>query len=599
MAVNKASFTNSLFFKIMFFCLFGLTLIVGVVLTVNVRSLSQSSERIDYIEEWTVTDSSGKSFDAGRTYDDKRAFSEEFTIVSKLPDNIGHDSILCFYNRSDVKVYVNGELRKEFDRIKDTGVPGGSMKEFYMTVPVIPSDAGGELKIIRGKTDWNPMVVSETFVTTNQGITDYMIGKYGISFALMFILFVAALLSSIVGIVLRVRYGRSINMLYAAFGILVVSCWLLSVSQMTPFVTGLYYVDGLMGFLFCMMMPFALLIYLNSIQKYRYDKVYSAMICLTVVDFILWTVLHFTGVINFQNALIFIDSVLGLIVLGIAVTVVLDIKNGHLSEYRYTAIGFLVFMIMSIAEIAVIIISQNDASQIAMIIGLFCLLVLVAIQQIDDILKERKRLENEIRKKNKEKEQMLIHIVQTLAGTIDAKDTYTKGHSSRVADYTREIARRYGYDDSALTDIYMMALLHDIGKIGVPDAVINKPGKLSDEEYEIIKRHPVMGANILEKIKEKPELALGAKWHHEKYGGNGYPDGIKGEEIPEQARIIAVADAYDAMTSYRSYRDPMPQEKVRSEIKKGRGTQFDPQFADIMLQMMAEDKSYALREKKK
>lgn len=145
----------------------------------------------------------------------------------------------------------------------------------------------------------------------------------------------------------------------------------------------------------------------------------------------------------------------------------------------------------------------------------------------------------------------------------------------------------------------MMGLLHDIGKIGVPDAVINKPGRLTDEEYDIIKKHPVMGATILENIKEKRELAIGARSHHEKYGGGGYPDGIKGEEIPEQARIIAVADAYDAMTSYRSYRDPMPQEKVRSEIEKGKGTQFDPQFADIMLEMMNEDKKYDLREKKK
>ena len=144
----------------------------------------------------------------------------------------------------------------------------------------------------------------------------------------------------------------------------------------------------------------------------------------------------------------------------------------------------------------------------------------------------------------------------------------------------------------------MMGLLHDIGKIGVPDAVINKPGRLTDEEYDIIKKHPVMGATILENIKEKRELAIGARSHHEKYGG-GYPDGIKGEEISEQARIIAVADAYDAMTSYRSYRDPMPQEKVRSKIEKGKGTQFDPQFADIMLEMMNEDKKYDLREKKK
>ena len=144
--------------------------------------------------------------------------------------------------------------------------------------------------------------------------------------------------------------------------------------------------------------------------------------------------------------------------------------------------------------------------------------------------------------------------------------------------------------------VYMAGLLHDVGKIGVPDAVINKPSRLSDEEFELIKKHPVIGSQILENIKEMPQLATGAHWHHEKYGGGGYPDGISGDEIPEISRIIAVADAYDAMTSNRSYRKVMPQEKVRSEIERCMGTQFDPRFADIMIGMIDEDKEYLMRE---
>ena len=213
------------------------------------------------------------------------------------------------------------------------------------------------------------------------------------------------------------------------------------------------------------------------------------------------------------------------------------------------------------------------------------------------MIRLQNHLEDEVSRKVMENEQMLIHIVQTLATTIDAKDTYTNGHSSRVADYSKEIARRFGYRDERLDDIYMMGLLHDIGKIGVPDAVINKPGKLTDEEFEQIKNHPVMGARILKNIKEKPKLACGARWHHERYSGGGYPDGLSGDDIPEEARIIAVADAYDAMTSCRSYREPMPQQRVREEIAKGRGTQFDPVFANIMLDMIDEDVDYEMREK--
>ena len=143
----------------------------------------------------------------------------------------------------------------------------------------------------------------------------------------------------------------------------------------------------------------------------------------------------------------------------------------------------------------------------------------------------------------------------------------------------------------------MIGLLHDVGKIGVPDYVINKPSRLTDEEYAQIKTHTVMGDRILKNIEERPKLAIGARWHHERYDGKGYPDQLSGDDIPEEARIIAVADAYDAMSSHRSYRDILPQEAVRKEIENGIGTQFAPVFADIMLQIIAEDTEYKLREK--
>ena len=217
-------------------------------------------------------------------------------------------------------------------------------------------------------------------------------------------------------------------------------------------------------------------------------------------------------------------------------------------------------------------------------------------QTTDELVHLKEHLEDEVERKTRENESLELHVVQTLAETIDAKDTYTNGHSSRVAAYSMEIAKRAGYSEKGGNEIYMMGLLHDMGKIGVPDAVINKPGRLTDEEFEMIKNHPVMGARILKQIKEMPKLVTGARWHHERYDGRGYPDGLSGEDIPEEARIIAVADAYDAMTSNRSYRRGMTQEKVREQIVNGKGTQFDPRFADIMLQMISEDTDYKMRE---
>ena len=214
----------------------------------------------------------------------------------------------------------------------------------------------------------------------------------------------------------------------------------------------------------------------------------------------------------------------------------------------------------------------------------------------EELVHMQHHLEDEVARKTRENERLSFHVVQTLAEAIDAKDTYTNGHSSRVAQYAREIARRAGYDKEDQEQIYMLGLLHDVGKIGVPDAVINKPGRLNDDEFALIKTHPVTGARILHTIDEMPELMTGAKYHHERYDGRGYPEGLAGLDIPEEARIIGVADAYDAMTSNRSYRGSMDQQVVRQQIEQGMGTQFDPRFAKIMLQMMDEDVDYQMRE---
>ncbi|MBR1700679.1 MAG: response regulator [Lachnospiraceae bacterium] len=226
----------------------------------------------------------------------------------------------------------------------------------------------------------------------------------------------------------------------------------------------------------------------------------------------------------------------------------------------------------------------------------FAEILILRVKHTIEFMRLKNDLAREVDKKAKENNRLTLHVVQTLAEAIDAKDTYTNGHSGRVAAYSREIAKRLGYEESKQDEIYMMGLLHDVGKIGVPDWIINKTDRLTDEEFAEIKKHPSVGNRILKKIKEMPKLAYGARWHHERIDGRGYPDGLKGNEIPEEARIIAVADAYDAMTSNRSYRNVMPQAAVRSEIEKGKGSQFDERIADIMIGMIDEDTEYIMRE---
>ena len=230
----------------------------------------------------------------------------------------------------------------------------------------------------------------------------------------------------------------------------------------------------------------------------------------------------------------------------------------------------------------------------------------VVLERIKRILSLRElqvNLESEVERRTEELEEsrrklqvLSLQVVKTLASAIDAKDRYTNGHSSRVAKYSKEIARRAGKPVEFQDEIYFIALLHDIGKIGIPDNILNKNSKLTDEEYETIKQHPSIGVEILKNITEMPKIEIGAHYHHERFDGKGYPEGLAGYSIPEIGRIIAVADAYDAMTSRRSYRSALPQETVRSEIVRGRGQQFDPDFADVMLQMIDDDVNYTMRD---
>lgn len=210
----------------------------------------------------------------------------------------------------------------------------------------------------------------------------------------------------------------------------------------------------------------------------------------------------------------------------------------------------------------------------------------------------QKNLQVEVERQTAKADWLALQSMKTLAFTIDAKDKYTNGHSMRVAEYARELIRRSGGTNKEQENIYYIGLLHDLGKIGVPDHIINKPSKLTDEEYEVIKSHPVIGSKILKEIsKEIPGIDTGARWHHERYDGKGYPDGLMGEQIPLEARVIGVADAYDAMTSNRSYRRELSQEYVKGEFEKGKGIQFDPYFAELMIQMIDEDVDFDMREK--
>ena len=208
-----------------------------------------------------------------------------------------------------------------------------------------------------------------------------------------------------------------------------------------------------------------------------------------------------------------------------------------------------------------------------------------SIEQINTI----KTINKQLHDKNEELERAYLDTIGILRQTVEAKDPYTRGHSDRVSEYSVLIGKKLGLDEKTLHILKIGGLFHDIGKIGIPDSILLKESKLSDEEYSQIKNHPMIGVHMLGDAAIFTDILPIVKHHHERYDGRGYPSQLVGDDIPYVARIAAVADTFDAMTSKRSYRDSLPIDVVRAEIERCSGTQFDPNIAKVFLDIMDND----------
>ena len=208
-----------------------------------------------------------------------------------------------------------------------------------------------------------------------------------------------------------------------------------------------------------------------------------------------------------------------------------------------------------------------------------------SIEQMNTI----KTINKQLHDKNEELERAYLDTIGILRQTVEAKDPYTRGHSDRVSEYSVLIGKKLGLDEKTLHILKIGGLFHDIGKIGIPDSILLKESKLSDEEYSQIKNHPMIGVHMLGDAAIFTDILPIVKHHHERYDGRGYPSQLVGDDIPYVARIAAVADTFDAMTSKRSYRDSLPIDVVRAEIERCSGTQFEPNIAKVFLDIMNND----------
>ena len=187
-----------------------------------------------------------------------------------------------------------------------------------------------------------------------------------------------------------------------------------------------------------------------------------------------------------------------------------------------------------------------------------------------------------------------LQTMESLATALEARDEYTRGHSQRVCEVSMMIGERMGLSPAALEELRVGTILHDIGKIGVPDAILNKPGRLTDEEFEIMKTHTIKGYEICKPLNLSEGVLMIIRNHHERLDGSGYPDGLRGGDLPLPLRIVCVADAFDAMSSRRPYRGVMPIKKVLAELSRHAGTQFDPVVVEHLKELLSSPRMTAL-----
>lgn len=334
------------------------------------------------LEDWTVVTDDGQEFVATDPYEGLPESGHYFTIYTTLPDVIKDDHFLCFLNFYDTEVCIGGEVRKDFVRSRDVNLPGGSVKASYFLVPVYEYDAGKVLSITRVHGSVSKKIYPETLFGTPEQLYKYLVHEYIVTFVMCLILLAFSALIIIAGLVLIIWLKRPIAMFYAGLAAFITTAWMITDSFAYPFIFGHYHIDGVMSYFFCMLLPIPFCIYMDSLQKGRHKKWYGLLQMLTIVSFVCFTVLHFTGIFPFYDALPYVDAVLVIDIIACTAITIADIVRGNVAEYRYTAIGFLGFMVLAVLQIILIFTTDLNNDSLFLMLGLLFLLLCVVLQQL-------------------------------------------------------------------------------------------------------------------------------------------------------------------------------------------------------------------------
>lgn len=521
---------------------------------------------------------------------------ETMTILTTLPLDYAENSLAIRSSLQNIRFYIDGELREEYDT-SDTRLIGKNTASGYVFCTTSEADAGKEVRIeLQSNTEKYSGVVNAVYCGDRTEIWEYLFQTYGMETVVASFLLFAGIITIVFSIALSIVYQMKFDMEYLGWCVLVAAVWMLGESKIRQLLVSNPTALSSLCFVMILLCPVPISYYVDTLQEGRHKKAFAVIEDLAFLNLIICSALHITGYADYIETLPIAQAAIGVTVFLVAATFIWDLRRGYRID-GYAAAGIIVALTAVVIETASVYFVVS-ISGVFIGSGMIILLILCLIRTIRNIWKmESNKQKKEMDKHREQLEEISLQLMQTLSTTIEAKDEYTRGHSYRVAEYSALIARELNWDEDEIRNLKNAAYLHDIGKIGIPDNILNKPVKLTDEELGVIKEHTVIGAEILKNITLIDHVKEAARSHHERYDGRGYPDGLKGEEIPLYARIIAVADSFDAMKSRRIYRSPLDDQVVYNEIFQNRGTQFDPELADIFLKLLDEERVITEKER--
>lgn len=515
---------------------------------------------------------------------------ETMTIVTTFPDNYKATSIAIRSSLQSVRFYVDGKLRTEYDTA-GTRPFGKDSASRYVFCPTYTRDAGRELKIeLTSNTTNYSGVVNPVYSGDKADIWAFIFNDNKMeSLIALFILF-AGIITILFSFALRITYRTKFDIEYLGWCMLIGATWMIGESKLRQLWISNVSILAALCFIIVMICPVGVLLYVDTIQKNRYHKIYRWIELAACINFVVSIGLQLTGRADFIETLPASHVILSVTFVAILITFIKDIFHGKSREYHLVLIGIVIALLSALIEMASVYFVVT-ISGIFIGIGLVILLFLNLIRTVRSVRNlEHIRQKKELESRRRQTERISLQTIKTLSVTVETKNVYTNGHSQRVADYSALIAGALGWDDKRINNLRNAAYMHDVGMIGIPDSIVNKPTRLTEEEYAIIQRHTLIGADILKDITLIEHVAEVAHYHHERYDGTGYPEGLSGEEIPVEARIVAVADSYDAMNSKRIYRNALEKDQIIEEFERGSGTQFDPAIAQLFVRLIREGK---------